>query len=199
MYLSILFPVPLPSKTMTKVCLRPRKQKKKLPKQVKKKQVFIVFSFCILVLKEFTQVFLCLQHSVFNRLGQKCDVSSTSIETAVIEERKSVINIEFVDTANKPNTVLTKSMLSSISIVTFYAIFLLTQYFLRSGKVSINRKVKIEDEDEDASSCVPSCVKSTYSEGILGISTILSSLFHILCEQCYARKGYVHFFLMEFF
>ncbi|KAK7601153.1 hypothetical protein V9T40_008594 [Parthenolecanium corni] len=83
------------------------------------------------------------KHSVFNRLGQKCDVSSTSIETAVIEERKSVINIEFVDTANKPNTVLTKS------------------------KVSINRKVKIEDEDEDASSCVPSCVKSTYSEGIL--------------------------------
>lgn len=106
-------------------------------------------------------------------MGQKCDVSSTSVETAVIEERKSVINVEFVDTANKTSTVMTKSMIYSINIVPFCSISSLTEYYFYLGKVSINRKVKVEEEDEDASSCVPSCVKATYSEGILGLSRIL--------------------------
>lgn len=105
-------------------------------------------------------------------MGQKCDVSSTSVETAVIEERKSVINIEFVDTANKPSTVMTKSMLHSVNNLPFRKMSFLNEYHVCLGKVSINRKVKVEAEEEDASSCVPSCVKSTYSEGILGLCEI---------------------------
>ncbi|XKL66160.1 hypothetical protein PGB90_009580 [Kerria lacca] len=82
------------------------------------------------------------KNSVFHRLGQKCDVSSTSVDVCN-EEKKSIIHFDFMEAASKPKIQLGKN------------------------KILINRKVKVTEDVIDPSLCLPACVKSTYSEGIL--------------------------------
>ncbi len=48
-----------------------------------------------------------LQNSVFQRLGQKCDVSSTSVDAVIVEEKKPIVSTEIVEIA-KPSTFIAK-------------------------------------------------------------------------------------------
>lgn len=88
------------------------------------------------------------KNSVFHRLGQKCDVTSTSIDATekfVEDDKKVEIKLDSLETTK-------------------------TKSITRTTKVAINRTVKTKEERKPPPLMASFNIKPTYTEGILGNS-----------------------------